>query len=762
MIKIGHCLGLLGISAIIMVVVAGVNSAVASDCIGCHANVLKQLRGNSHHIQGTRISGKHCYACHWEATATGLINPQYHQGNIRKKSSKVKKGKVDLVIWAKGERPTAYIPEDTAVTFISSAIGTPAERDEVAKITRHCLGCHSDSNNNTRPFLGDTNIPLKYAWDGQSIASRYSQKDVTTWGKYSTAATNKKQRVIKAFSAHGNAAANQGGWSASNGYDGDIPVTRGGVLAKNVECFDCHNSHGSTISGVTSSYRTFDGTFNGAIIKETSSGKSGYQINYKPSANTYAKSKNPFNSGAGLCFDCHETAKPGATPWGFNFTFGVRQAVMGYKDTLGFGPGSKGSTERFSNRQSREDVASSHLKAGKYLEHAEKNQINGLCTPCHDPHGVSRTLGDKMPYAVPLLKGAWLTSPYREDGPPSSMPVKGDRGPTRQADFNTINRQAGANFGKGSSGAPREADFNAVNKAAGANYGKGASSAPHEENFNAVNREAGANFGKGASGVPREGDFNAVNREAGANYGKGASSVPREENFNAVNREAGANFGKGASGAPHEGDFNAVNRTAGANFGKGASEVPREGDFNTVASSNRDTSSNFVKGGNGAPREPMQGMKYNVDRNTFSGDNRITENDDTFGGLCLNCHSKAKLSDKSKAGLVHRAVKGWGSNKEHSFPCSKCHQSHSSGLPRLMQTNCFEQGPATLRKNSGLPWLPYKEVKSQEQGGPNSAVQGGVSSKNKIVGCHVKQFSKSNVSSNKEEEGNHYKEVTTW
>ncbi len=43
--------------------------------------------------------------------------------------------------------------------------------------------------------------------------------------------------------------------------------------------------------------------------------------------------------------------------------------------------------------------------------------INGLCTPCHDPHGVSPTLGDDRRYAVPLLKGTWLTSPYKEDSP---------------------------------------------------------------------------------------------------------------------------------------------------------------------------------------------------------------------------------------------------------------------------------------------------------------------------------------------------------
>lgn len=49
-------------------------------------------------------------------------------------------------------------------------------------------------------------------------------------------------------------------------------------------------------------------------------------------------------------------------------------------------------------------------------------EINGLCTPCHDPHGVSNALGAVSgstkagkDLGVPLLKGTWVTTPYRED-----------------------------------------------------------------------------------------------------------------------------------------------------------------------------------------------------------------------------------------------------------------------------------------------------------------------------------------------------------
>jgi hypothetical protein len=46
--------------------------------------------------------------------------------------------------------------------------------------------------------------------------------------------------------------------------------------------------------------------------------------------------------------------------------------------------------------------------------------MDSLCTPCHDPHGVSPILGANQKYAVPTLKGTWLTSPYKEDGAPAN------------------------------------------------------------------------------------------------------------------------------------------------------------------------------------------------------------------------------------------------------------------------------------------------------------------------------------------------------
>lgn len=575
------------------------DQSAAKECLQCHENIAGQMKGNSHHVQGIVTTSKHCYACHWEATADGGIDERYHQRDLTK---------IELVIWTQATRPTTYVMGDTAISYAPAAIATAGERGEISKISRHCLSCHSDSNNTTAPFTGSTSTPGRFAWDGQSIASRYENKTVTPWGKYSTATSNKKMQLTKALSAHGNAVANEGGWSPSGGYDSKIPVARGGSSANNVECYDCHNSHGSKVPGVTSSYRSGDGSHSGGLLKQTTKGQNGYGVTYTPSANTDRLSKNPYNPGAGLCFDCHESASAGVTPWGYSTTFSARLPIMGYKDTHRFGPGIKGSTSRYSNRQGRTDIVSSHLLADIFLKYSAAESINGLCTPCHDPHGVSRSMGKKMAYAVPLLKGTWLTSPYREDAPPAASPGKG--------------------------------------------------------------------------------------------------------------------------GPPKQGNGMATGTTKGP--------------------------------------VSMQGMQYSVDRNTFAANSRISEDIDTFAGLCMKCHGKLNAKGESKTARIHKAVKGWGENKEHSFPCSKCHQAHNSGLPRLMQTNCFEEGPAGLRDNIGLAWLPDKKVSGGAKGDgskmtgsnsdPGSKSRSGATD---FVGCHVRQFGKSGSQTPKKDSGE-WKEKTKW
>ncbi len=498
------------------------------ECLKCHAgtigkrmDIVGQFNANSHHVQGVELTNKHCYACHWEATELGLINTDHHEGYNNKTDVSIKNAKVDLVIWKAGQRPTVYDNDglnndDTAITFLPSdmAVSLAAERQQISNVTQHCLGCHSDQNNNTDVF-NDCRVPRQYAWDGSSIAARYKDIGTTTWGKYTGTAAAAKKNIVKAFSGHGNAVNNGGGWSTTTGVDGAIPNTRAGSY--NVECFDCHSSHGSKVSGISSSYTTFNGTHNGANLKETQAGKGGYAVTYKATANLNPAAVNFYNAGAGQCFDCHETENKTGTPWGYSQTFGATAPIVGYKDNLRFSGTNPQTQSTYAYRSGRSTLGG-HLHASSDLTNPAMGTINGLCAACHDPHGVTPTLGADMANAVPMLKGTWLTSPYLEDRP---------------------------------------------------------------------------NTRKGSRGY-------------------------------------------------------------------------RKGDF-----------------------------WWKTDRNTFNN-GTINETEEQFAGLCLQCHPKDNLTDginKNTAfrslDRVHETVKGWGNNAEHRFPCSKCHQPHASGLPRLMQTNCL-------------------------------------------------------------------------
>ncbi|NVN98207.1 MAG: CxxxxCH/CxxCH domain-containing protein [Geobacteraceae bacterium] len=398
------------------------------DCTKCHAQTIgnrtdvmnSQFAGNSHHIQGVAVNSKQCYACHWEATPEGLIDVRYHKGYNYLNYSSTPNSRVDLVIWGAGVRPTVYKLYSTATQFLASNVSSgviATERTEIAQITPHCISCHSDQNNNTQPF-GDCKTPRQYAWDKQSISARYSQTGTTPWGKYPS---NGKSSLTKAFSAHGNAVANQGGYNTSTGIDSNINNSRNGLY--NVQCFDCHNSHGSRVVGTTSSYLTFNGTKNGANLKETQAGKGGYKYNYKAKANG-SDAINPYKEGGGQCFDCHMNAAQNAiipgidgyrTPWGYQTTFGASMKILGYLDSPWFGQDSTGYMLRYPYKTL--PITGGHLKASGFLNHttSAQNRINGLCTPCHDPHGITPALGSKQAYAVPMLKGTWMTSPNKED-----------------------------------------------------------------------------------------------------------------------------------------------------------------------------------------------------------------------------------------------------------------------------------------------------------------------------------------------------------
>lgn len=408
-------------------------------CTGCHSSsqvnrvaVAAQFTGagNSHHYQGAApIDGKTCYACHWEANSDGSINALYHKATAN----------VELVVWNATTRPTTYTAGVTAQQYLSGG-NVATARAQIANINKNCLGCHNATNAATTPFSagGDNFTPVKYAWDALSIDARYSQIGTTPWGKFSGNDVNTKSLQTKAYSAHGNAVNNVTGWST---VADTFPTT--GKATSNVMCFDCHNSHGSTTAaaGITSSYSSATGRRMGGILKDTTAGKGGYTLAYKPAAGGLAANKNMYNSGAGLCFDCHMTATAtAAIPWGYSGDFGFTPPVgqtagtgiSGYFDTPYFGQATFQSNVTYPYKAGKATNMGGHLTASFPLTTAVTQRafdpatpsgtvIQGLCTPCHDPHGVSSSLGANQQYGVPLLKGTWVTTPYKQDSAPANI-----------------------------------------------------------------------------------------------------------------------------------------------------------------------------------------------------------------------------------------------------------------------------------------------------------------------------------------------------
>ncbi|MCL2761528.1 MAG: hypothetical protein FWD70_07785, partial [Desulfuromonadales bacterium] len=317
---------------------------------------------------------------------------------------------------------------------------------------------------------GDGNTTSKYSRYSPdkpvtSILSRYSSTRTVSWSSYafdnnSGAAakygTNRKATFTKALSAHGNAIKNQFPVfdTRANGYGDDenygLATPTNLSPNRNVFCYDCHNSHGSDATGITSSYSSATGRYKGGMLKTTVYGQRGYTADYTPQSRTItytnysslgqaaATTTNAtFNTGAAICNDCHNTDTSKVNidkPWSMMATYSSSRAIVGYWSTPYFDNYTVNSAKRsvykqggsVNARNDRRKPMGGHFGtsiASRPADSSDPNSINGLCTPCHDPHGVSNALGNSgtattkagKDYGVPLLKGTWITSPYRED-----------------------------------------------------------------------------------------------------------------------------------------------------------------------------------------------------------------------------------------------------------------------------------------------------------------------------------------------------------
>jgi len=419
-------------------------------CTGCHAvkkgtraAIVGEFASQSHHVQGRAVTNADCFMCHMEAPNTSGSPGSFHSGTPN--------APIDLVVLT-GAAGTGTRGTYTYVTYTANG-----KRHQIRKLNNHCLGCHNVTNNSTAVYVAGS-TPGKYSPEQYlktpvaktPILSRYSSTRTVAWSQYnySTATggvarfgTNQKARITKALSAHGNAVKNQfPQYNAVKGDDGWVSVDSASSNLgpnRNVLCYDCHNAHGSNATGVTSSYSSATGRRKGGLLKTTVNQERGYNVTYTPAARTvayknYSRASTTttiatFNPGASICNDCHnnDTRKVSINrPWSITATYSSTKPIVGYWSTPYFDNYTMMPALRTIYKQGgavngikdlRKPMGGHYGSSVNGTQAGHDKDMNGLCTPCHDPHGVSNALSTDRHRGVPLLKGTWVTSPYRED-----------------------------------------------------------------------------------------------------------------------------------------------------------------------------------------------------------------------------------------------------------------------------------------------------------------------------------------------------------
>ncbi len=388
----------------------------SGDCQLCHSTTQGPRRAitpefglASHHsaaVNSSTVTKNTCVQCHAEGNADGTINSTYHNNGTSSPYP------IDLKVY--GTYPT--VSTVVSITDIASATQT-----ELLNLNQHCLSCHNDTNSSITPFSGDgdTNTPVAKSWDGNSVDSKYSNTGTTPFGKFDSTQYNVLpwDKVDKAYSPHGNVAANRGGYAVSTGWTdrggaGGITSTGTGTRTgvTNVACLDCHNSHGSNVTNIWWIGDTNTTTTGGLIKDLVSIGEGTYQ----PQAGT------GYPAESDLCWDCH-FGDDNTAPKTYA-DFGIQAKIGYYHENSTGGPtrwsGTLSWVSTFSFKNA--NIMSDHFST--VSESTPRTTIlwnvNDMsCGACHDPHGVSSNQTNAQ-FMVPALKGTWVTSPYKEDRPP--------------------------------------------------------------------------------------------------------------------------------------------------------------------------------------------------------------------------------------------------------------------------------------------------------------------------------------------------------
>ncbi|GAB4264299.1 MAG: hypothetical protein Kow0092_15860 [Deferrisomatales bacterium] len=476
--------------------------------------------------------------------------------------------------------------------------GAPVAYDGPASATPFCLGCHDEDSKGDRPFSdGRTPVSSARNWDGKSIDLKYSADQVVDSNKYLPTEPapnmggwtyNTVPNERKALSAHGNPAANQ---------------PNGSQLDRAVPCLGCHNAHGSGMGPLLFS-----------------------NAQYSP------------ESVEDYCWDCHlndenspmQAASYLAGDWVRDYYGDFR---WGLNDGSGF---QLDHMSTFAYKDGR--FLSSHFYPSKRMI-SETNWVRSpiTCTDCHDPHGVDPTLPDSD-YMVPLLKGTWLISPYKEDRTP-------------QANF--VSQMLDPGYSGGKERLPDHVPPQGAKRPR-----------PNPElPFNNP-PDPGQGYPNDTGGTGHEGYFIDGNTFGVYN--------PRTGRPGAIRDWKDYKDGSGGLQANYI-------REDISQFGGLCMNCHDRQTLESVW-----TGHGTVKGWSGAQRDLFP--SYLAEGKEKAKDSRGVHNmgkyDDDQGNYSRGYRWDVNPRLQRSSGYIQRTY--------HQFPCSKCHTPHASGLPRLMATNCLD------------------------------------------------------------------------
>ena len=620
---------------------------------------------------------------------------------------------------------TVYLKEWTGAGTWNPILYTPGDLSLMNKV---CLSCHTSAA--TRQPLTN-GASAKFPGGAPDMDSRWAA--VTTTAPYNkiapntgdnTAFPNTVPVLMKSYSPHADGSASGYVNQAKKDMQMDTKMATDHQTAGSpVACFDCHTAHGSTLgsgSGVAAANGNNIVAKNGSIYSRFNKEPVMLRKEDHGNGGNYANEEE-------LCWGCHDKLmdyygdndtggdSPAATDsleWQGNWSNSIAIYKAGSFESSHFYPSKNGTWSGGSPTGPRNDI---------------------YCSSCHNVHGIIQNdtitgTAAELEYFVPILRGPWMTSPYKEDRAPGTVhttrytPVEAT-GTVPRAVSTRIQSNA-------ESGSGYENSANADAYISGSDgyfidqntFGVGAyikDSLPSLDQNMIAGLCLADNTGDYVGGCHvQDPDLDSVSSpdNFAGDGGDAASIFTGHSTFmwDAGNLgtvqytdifmgEAGDFYDTDeATILPFGDNKNSYDQPngGGMQMHDGGSEWNMQwyGAFGDVA----DTAYGIAAAGN----DRTFGTRVNPSDDAASATGRLPTNS---GGWPRNFN----FTDNWGVDFATQKVLGGTQTGYHQFTCSKCHSPHAGRLPRMMRTNCLDNG------SSGIN---FKEsVTDYNEAGPNGA-----------------------------------------